>query len=134
MDSPMGIPTEGYNSPQALAESIAKRYVQIKKALPQSDQNELFEFILDNRYKLLGNVVPNSIRKENIDKSSGSLSLLTLNTIMSETEAAKEILMRDRNQLRGIMEVIYNQIQLNTENSESLTMEEVLSKAEDLTQ
>lgn len=97
-----------YNTPKAMAESMLKRFLQFKRALPADDNREVFKLILDNRYKLLGNKVTAAQRKELIDNSLNALSLLTLNTMMAEDNSLKESLKGNASSIHNILKEIYD--------------------------
>ena len=97
------IPSDGHNAPSAIAQSMAKRFNQFKIALPASGTEEIFQLILDNRYKLLGNLVSLADRKEMIVKSQSSLTLLTYQVFIRENEDMARLL---RNNIEDVTRII----------------------------
>ena len=75
---------EGHASPVALAESMSKRYNQMRAAFPESGDTELFHIIPENRYELLGKSITPSDRRKLVDNAHQSLAILTLNTSLHE--------------------------------------------------
>ena len=87
-----GLEFEGYASPDALAQSMSKRFNQMRAAFPESGNTELFHLILENRYKLLGRTITLSERKKIVDNALDSLAILTLNTMLHENPGIVPIL------------------------------------------
>lgn len=114
--------SQNYNTPKAIAESMAKRYKQFRMALPSDDIEGVFQLILDNRYKLLGNIVNVTERKEIIRKSDKSITLLTFFTILKEDEEfRKSVLSGDKNLnevIKEIHSVFSDDLEKNTHISE----------------
>ena len=99
-----------FSAPSAMAGSMLKRFQQFKRALPGTDHSEVFTLILDNRYKLMGNVVPIPERAEIIRKSNNSLCLLTLNTMLSESPELSGRLSSAPKDLRWVLDEIHRVI------------------------
>lgn len=99
--------SQNYNTPKAIAESMAKRYKQFRLALSSDDIEGVFQLILDNRYKLLGNIVNVSDRKEIIRKSDKSLTLLTFLTMLKEDEEFRKKLHSGEEKISDVIEEIH---------------------------
>lgn len=99
-----------FSTPSAMAASMLKRFQQFKRALPGTDHSEVFSLILDNRYKLMGNIVPIPERAEIIQKSNNSLCLLTFNTMLSENTDLKGHLSTAPKDLRWVLDEIHSVI------------------------
>lgn len=123
------LPAEGYKSPRAIAASMAKRYNQIRMALPKSENAEIFALILDNRYKLLGNLVPQVTRKDIVLKAANSLSGLTLLTILQENKEAVNEMRTDDELYYTAIDLIHRTIQKEAPSSKPESFDDFKNKA-----
>lgn len=119
--------SQNYNTPKAVAESMAKRYRQFKSAIPSDDTEGVFRLILDNRYKLLGNIVNVTERKEIIRNSEKSLTLLTFFTLLKEDEELRKSLLSGEKNLNVIIDEIHSVFSDDLEKNTDLS--ELIKKA-----
>lgn len=109
-----------YNAPRPMAQAMLKRFHQFKRALPGSDYKEVFQMILDNRYKLLGNIISATEKAENITKAYNSISLLTFNTMISENQRLLNHLKSDSKDLDRVISEILDEVNQQFEEEKSL--------------
>ena len=121
-----GLKFAGHASPRELAQSMSKRYNQMRAAFPDSGDVEIFHLILENRYKLLGKTITPSKRKKIVDNAYDSLAILTLNTLLHENPDVVPILKESDDDFRSTIVIICETIRKEVKNIEDMQPENCL--------
>lgn len=123
---------EGHASPNALAESMSKRFNQMRAAFPESSDTEIFHLILENRYKLLGKTITPSERRKIVDNSYDSLAILTLNTLLHENPKIVPILKESDDDFKSTIIIICETIRREVKNIEDMQPDNCLKNGREV--
>ena len=123
---------DAFRSPESIAESMAKRFKQVVAALPAAVIPEIFSIILDNRYKLLGNIVSLGDRSNIIRLSQDSLALLTFHVYLAEVPEARDELATDQIMLSSAINDIHRKIQCGAPNFRDMPLSDFAQKAREV--